>query len=147
MSLAFRQRQKRALCWARQVKSIESENSAFRQITAFDQDLTAPNNKVEYRLLSPKDSSLVDGSALFKIGSDSGQIVLQAPSLAEFAGSRLVFRVQALDGGLDGTELNSTVSVTVHVEGIRNKPELLPFPPKATGENGRQNEIVFLGLY
>jgi hypothetical protein len=88
-------------------------------VTAIDHDLTAPNNKLEYRLMPSADNSQSADASLFRIDPDSGQITLAVSTLAENAGHRLHFRVQAIDGGIDGTELNSTANVTVRVEGMR----------------------------
>jgi hypothetical protein len=57
-----------------------------------------------------------DASNLFKIDPNSGQIAL-AHSLVEFAGRHLGFIVEAKDGGLDGSGLNNTAKVAIHVEG------------------------------
>jgi hypothetical protein len=87
------------------------------QVSAFDQDLTAPNNKIQYGIVRALPGAMEpDASNLFKIDPNSGQIAL-AHSLVEFAGRHLGFIVEAKDGGLDGSGLNNTAKVAIHVEG------------------------------
>uniref|UniRef100_A0A183BZB1 Superoxide dismutase n=1 Tax=Globodera pallida TaxID=36090 RepID=A0A183BZB1_GLOPA len=89
------------------------------QVVAFDQDLTAPNNKIRYELLEQQQQSAAERRRQrnpFQIDTESGQIVVSdAEQLAHLAGQTVHLVAKAVDGGLEGTEQNGTAQVEIVV--------------------------------
>nr|CAD2168921.1 unnamed protein product [Meloidogyne enterolobii] len=91
------------------------------QVHAFDQDITSPNNKLFYYIIPKKNNSSINSinaEQFFSLNSQTGQLKTIS-NLKNFAGRILRFRIQVVDGGVDGTKLNSTAEIAVHLEGIR----------------------------
>uniref|UniRef100_A0A914I3I7 Cadherin domain-containing protein n=1 Tax=Globodera rostochiensis TaxID=31243 RepID=A0A914I3I7_GLORO len=88
------------------------------QVVAFDQDLTAPNNKIRYELLEQQQTVAERRRQRnpFQIDTESGQIVVSdAEQLAHLAGQTVHLVAKAVDGGLEGTEQNGTAQVEIVV--------------------------------
>ncbi|KAL7078356.1 hypothetical protein ACQ4LE_002771, partial [Meloidogyne hapla] len=95
------------------------------QVRAFDQDVTSPNNKLFYYIIPKKNNSSIKSiyaKQFFSLNSQTGQLKTNS-NLKNFAGRILRFGIQVVDGGIDGTELNSTTEIAVHLEGIRRHEE------------------------
>uniref|UniRef100_A0A915NUW4 Cadherin domain-containing protein n=1 Tax=Meloidogyne floridensis TaxID=298350 RepID=A0A915NUW4_9BILA len=89
------------------------------QVHAFDQDITSPNNKLFYYIIPKKNNSSINSinaEQFFSLNSQTGQLKTLS-NLKNFAGRILKFRIQVVDGGVDGNKLNSTAEIAVHLEG------------------------------
>ncbi|CAK5086196.1 unnamed protein product [Meloidogyne enterolobii] len=104
------------------------------QVHAFDQDITSPNNKLFYYIIPKKNNSSINSinaEQFFSLNSQTGQLKTIS-NLKNFAGRILRFRIQVVDGGVDGNKLNSTAEIAVHLEGIRRHEEKKVLPTTTT---------------
>uniref|UniRef100_A0A914N8N9 Cadherin domain-containing protein n=1 Tax=Meloidogyne incognita TaxID=6306 RepID=A0A914N8N9_MELIC len=100
------------------------------QVHAFDQDITSPNNKLFYYIIPKKNNSSINSinaEQFFSLNSQTGQLKTLS-NLKNFAGRILKFRIQVVDGGVDGNKLNSTAEIAVHLEGVRRHEEKKVLP-------------------
>ncbi|KAF7633090.1 hypothetical protein Mgra_00007519 [Meloidogyne graminicola] len=105
--------------------STAESGTIIGQVNAFDQDITSPNNKLFYYIIPKKNNSLINSISaekLFSLNSQTGELKTNE-NLSNFSGKILGFGIRVVDGGINGTELNSTAKVFIHLEGIKSNED------------------------